>query len=259
MRVLALHRDVVVAVSRVWQTTCVAVRSPGGEEAFVVDSPIYPDELEALPALLGQAGFEPSGLLATHADWDHLLARLAFPELSLGAAQSTADRLAAEPGSAQRELRDFDAEHYVQRSHPLTLPPPQPLPTPGRCSIGDAELELHPAPGHTSDGMAVLVPWAEVLICGDYLSPVEIPMISEGGSASEYAITLDTLSGLLARAKHVVPGHGLPLVRERAQQICNEDADYVRALREDPAAAKPPAGRRTHRQDAIHAVNQARA
>ena len=59
-----------------------AIRS--GEEGFVVDSPLFPDELEVLPAVLEQAGFPVSGLLATHGDWDHLLGRLAFPGAALG-------------------------------------------------------------------------------------------------------------------------------------------------------------------------------
>ena len=85
-----MHADVLVATSRVYQTSCTAIRS--GEEGFVVDSPVYPDELEVLPAVLEQAGFSASGLLATHGDWDHLLGRYAFPEAPLGAAESTAPR-----------------------------------------------------------------------------------------------------------------------------------------------------------------------
>ncbi len=82
MRALAVHEDVIVVVSSCWQTTCTAVRS--GDEGFVIDSPLLPDELDALPALLEQAGFPVSGLLATHGDWDHLLGKLAFPGASLG-------------------------------------------------------------------------------------------------------------------------------------------------------------------------------
>ena len=74
MRVVGLHRDVLVATSRVWQTTCTLVRN--GDEGFVIDSPVFPDELEVLPSVLEHASFHCSGLLATHGDWDHLLARL---------------------------------------------------------------------------------------------------------------------------------------------------------------------------------------
>jgi hypothetical protein len=80
-----------------------------GEETFVIDSPVLPEELELLDALVQQAGFpQPRGLLATHADFDHVLGPLAFPEATLGCAESSAERLHAEPGEQQRELRRFD-------------------------------------------------------------------------------------------------------------------------------------------------------
>src|SRR3954451_24957817 len=95
MRVQAVHPDVVVCVSGIWQTTCTLIH--GGDECFVVDSPVLPEELEALPSVLAQAGWECSGLLATHADWDHVLGRLAFPDAALGMAESSAQRLPPAP------------------------------------------------------------------------------------------------------------------------------------------------------------------
>src|ERR1700738_4360271 len=136
MRATALHSDVLVFVSEVWQTTCTAVRS--GDEGFVIDSPVYPEELRAVPEVLEQAGFPVSGLLTTHGDWDHLLGRIAFPGASLGCAESTAARLRAEIGDAQRSLRAFDAEHYVENRAPLALGSLQPLPVPGRLDIGES-------------------------------------------------------------------------------------------------------------------------
>ena len=84
MRALSVNSDLIVFISRYLQTTCTAVRADTNDEGFVIDSPIYPDELEALGSVLEQAGFPVSGLLTTHADWDHLLGRLAFPDASLG-------------------------------------------------------------------------------------------------------------------------------------------------------------------------------
>ena len=52
----------------------------------------------------------------------------------------------------------------------------QPLPVPGKVEIGDEEVELHPAEGHTRDGMALMARWCGVLVCGDY-SDVEIPTL----------------------------------------------------------------------------------
>jgi glyoxylase-like metal-dependent hydrolase (beta-lactamase superfamily II) len=252
VRVLALHPDVIVFISRVWQTTCTAVRS--GAEGFVIDSPVYPDELEALPGVLERAGFEASGLLVTHADWDHLLGRLAFPSAALGAGEASAARLASEPGDAQRRLRRFDEDHYVADRAPLALAGVQTLPVPGRLDLGEQELELHPAPGHTSDGTAILIPSAEVLVAGDYLSPVEIPMISESGDADAYQGTLQHLRTLVERAETVVPGHGAPIGREQALTILAEDLDYLQAL---PDAELPP-GRRTATQRRIHEENATR-
>jgi glyoxylase-like metal-dependent hydrolase (beta-lactamase superfamily II) len=224
----------------------------------VVDSPVYPDELEILPAVLEQAQFPVVGLLATHGDWDHLLGRLAFPEAPLGAAETTAARLTGEPGVPQRKLRTFDAEHYVERPAPLSLPGTQALPVPGHIEIGEHELELHSADGHTADGMAIWVPWASVLVCGDYLSPVEIPMISEGGSLSAYRATLQRLQPLVEQAGTVVPGHGGVIDAVRAAAILREDLDYLDALERDGEAAPLPLARRSETQRGIHAANAAR-
>ena len=256
MRAVGLHADVVVAISRAFQTTCTLVRS--GNEAFCVDSPVFPDELEILPAIAEQAGFPVVGVLATHGDWDHLLGRYAFPEAPLGCAETTAAALISRPGAAQRELRAFDDELYVERPGPLSLPGAQSLPVPGHCGIGEAELELHPADGHTADGMAVWIPWAKVLVAGDYLSPVEIPMISESGSATAYLATLTRLEPLVEQADHVVPGHGQPIDGIRAAAILREDRAYLEALVENGPAAKLPLARRTGEQRRIHAANAER-
>ncbi len=254
MRVVSLHPDVLVATSAIWQTNCVVVRggagAPAGEsgidpegfggaietdrpaqegETFVIDSPILPDELDALSALVQQAGFPvPSGLLATHGDWDHLLGRLAFPGIALGCAESTAERMQAAPGEAQRELRAFDEEHFIERERPLALGAVQALPVPGSCGIGERELALHPASGHTGDGIAILIEWAGVLVSGDYLSPVELPLLGSGGAAEAYADTLRRLRALVEHVEHVVPGHGRVLGRERALELLDEDLAYVR-------------------------------
>lgn len=250
MRVAALHRDVLVVTSRAYATSCVALR--GGDEGFVVDSPVFPDELDALPAVLEQAGFAVSGLLATHADWDHVLARLAFPGAALGCAETTAARLTGAPGDPQRRLRAFDEEFYVEREAPLALGQVQALPVPGKLELGEHELELHPADGHTEDGMAIWAPWARVLICGDYLSPVEIPMLGRSGSRDAYQATLERLAPLVDAADWVVPGHGGPIEGARAAAILREDLRYLTDW-------TLPIARRTATQKRIDADNRERA
>jgi glyoxylase-like metal-dependent hydrolase (beta-lactamase superfamily II) len=253
VRAVGVHQDVLVFTSRVWQTTSTAVRAGG--EAFLVDSPVFPDELEVVPQVLAEAGFEVVGLLATHGDWDHLLGRAAFPGRALGVAETTAARLRAEPGAAQRELRAFDEAHYVERPAPLALGDWQPLPVPGSVDVGERALELHPADGHTADGMAVWIPWTGALVVGDYISPVEIPVV---GSLDAYRATLRRLRALVERASAVVPGHGAVLDREAALRVLEEDEAYVEGLRALGADAPLPAGRRTAEQRRLHAENAAR-
>jgi glyoxylase-like metal-dependent hydrolase (beta-lactamase superfamily II) len=250
VQVLALHRDVVVATSVKWQTSCTLVHA--GDETFVVDSPLFQEELDGIGQLLGQMGWGLSGLLATHGDWDHLLARLVFPDAPLGIAETTAARLQAEPGVAARHLRAFDEDDYVRRPRPLGLGSIQALPVPGRLDVGPQVLELLPADGHTQDGMAIWIGWAKVLVAGDYLSPIELPWLSEQGSRSAYLATLGRLKAYVEQAEWVVPGHGEPLDGARALAIMREDVAYLQGL---PGEAPLPLARRGRRQREIHAEN----
>jgi glyoxylase-like metal-dependent hydrolase (beta-lactamase superfamily II) len=280
VRALALHPDVLVVTSALLQANCVIVRGGVGEgaraatgraatgavgegaeaqspvESFVIDSPVLPDELDALPALIEQAGFPPpSGMLATHGDWDHLLGRLAFPGVALGVAESTAGRLAGEPGVAQRELRSFDEDLLIERVRPLALGSLQALPVPGHCAVGDRDLELHPAEGHTQDGMAIAVSWAGVLVVGDYLSTLELPRLCGGGRLGVYVATLERLRRLVADAEHVVPGHGALLDGDRARAVLEEDVAYLASLRERGEEAELPPGRRATAHRRVHLEN----
>ena len=253
MKAVAVHPDAIVVMSRIWQTNATALRAGG--ETLLIDSPYFPDELEALPALLCQAGFEPNALFATHADYDHVLARFAFPDLTLGVGDPTMERIRAEPGAVQRELRDEDARNYVARPAPLALGNLQSLPVPGYVELGEHELELHPADGHTSDGTAVLAEFAGLLVCGDYISNLEIPWLSPGGGLNDYRATLARLAPLVERAETVVPGHGGPHTREMALRIIDEDLEYLDALERGDERPKLPEARDTARQREIHVEN----
>jgi len=282
LRAVALHPDVIVVTSALLHVNCVIVRGgvegervqagavegshagaaqhagaiANAGETFVIDSPVLPDELDALPALVDQARLPaPSGLLATHGDWDHLLGRLAFPGLALGCAETTAERLHAAPGEAQRELRTFDEQLAIERPHPLALGSVQALPVPGRCELGDRELELHPTDGHTIDGMAIWIPWARVLVAGDYLSTVELPVLNEPGGLDAYMETLARLRSLVPHAQYVVPGHGQVLDSARARAVLDEDLTYLGTLAKMGDKAELPPGRGGAVQRRLHREN----
>jgi glyoxylase-like metal-dependent hydrolase (beta-lactamase superfamily II) len=103
--------------------------------------------------------------------------------------------------------------------------------------------------------MAIWVGWAKVLIAGDYLSPLELPWLSEQGSRSAYLATLGRLKPYVEQAEWVVPGHGPALDGPRALAIMREDVAYLQGLPDD---APLPIARRDRRQREIHAENVAR-
>ncbi len=155
-----------------------------GGEGFVIDSPVYPDELDALPSVLEQAGFPVSACWPRTPTGTTCSAGSRSPTLSLGlCGDVSAARWRPSPGAAQRSLRDFDQEHYVEQRRAAGA-----RPRCSRCRSPAGWRSARPASssscirptGHTADGAAYVIPWLEVLVCGDYLSPVEIPMISDG-------------------------------------------------------------------------------
>ena len=91
------------------------------------------------------------------------------------------------------------------------------------------------APGHT----ALWVPAAEVLIAGDMLSDVELPLLEESTPA-DYEHALLTLEPSVALATRVVPGHGsVATGNGTAMSRWRADRDYLRDLRSGATTADP--------------------
>ena len=250
MRSQVLGPDIVVFTSAVWDTTCTAVRSGG--QTLLVDSPVFPEELSAIPALLGEHGFPVASvrLFNTHADWDHILGPLIFPRAPLWCGESTAQRLAENPDELAAMKTTFDEMFYVKRPQPLTLDRLEPLPVPGRAQIGALSIELIRADGHTIDGTAALFREARALAAGDYVSPVELPRLR--GPLGAHLETLDRLEPVISGAEVVIPGHGHPMSREQALGILAEDREYLEQLRDRGPDASLPAGRDDGEQRRIH-------
>ena len=209
-----------VLTSRLLQTNCTIL--DGG---WIVDSPYFPDEIEQVARLA-----PGHRVAATHAHYDHLL--LSYHRAPLHVTEAT--RAAIEGGDPARELADFDAVNYVERA-PLRL---DLAPT--------DELEWIPAPGHTSDAHAIWFADERVLCCGDYLSDVEIPLLSETGDPAAHRATLERLAQV--EAETFVPGHGSPCGREQALRRIEEDLAYLETR------CIPP-GRDPLRQREIHENN----
>ncbi|MGN6334412.1 MAG: MBL fold metallo-hydrolase [Motilibacteraceae bacterium] len=191
---------VFVATSRRDLTTSTLVVH--GHEVLLVDPAWEPDELAALADLLEDRGWRVVAGLATHAHHDHLLWHPRFGAVPRFASQRTWEL--AEQHRA--DLVDNLGAHWpaelatlVGRVEPAdhALPFPEPV-----------ELVEHDghAPGHT----AVWLPERGVLLAGDMLSDVELPLPLWPDDLPAYLAGLDRLAPHVARAHVLVPGHGNP-------------------------------------------------
>ena len=173
----------------------------------VVDSPYYPDEIASLELGPDAVAF------ATHGHYDHLL--MSYRGLPVHASARTVAAIRSHDPAG--ELAEFDAGQGVDRPGPLEFEP--------LTEVGDGwrGLRLIATPGHTSDSTALLADG--VLCCGDYLSDIEIPLISVTGKRSQYARTLELLAELVTDLN--VPGHGLPCDRDEALRRIEADLRYL--------------------------------
>jgi glyoxylase-like metal-dependent hydrolase (beta-lactamase superfamily II) len=99
----------------------------------------------------------------------------------------------------------------------------------------------HPAhsPGHA----ALLVEEQRVLVAGDMLSDVLVPMLGdEGDPVADYLAGLLVLEGLADQVDVVVPGHGSVGTAEHLRERLALDRAYVEALRDGRASDDPRIG-----------------
>lgn len=194
-----------VATAELYRTTSTVIAGPAGA-CPVVDPAVTAADLGALARALTALALRPEAGFSTHPHWDHVLWCRALGE----APRYAAARAAA---VAQRERRDLTASalkaapgQEVERLGRLT-----PLLV-GAASVPwsgpTAEIIVHDAhaPGHT----ALFLPDRGVLIAGDMLSDVEIPLLDLAAAdpLGDYRRGLERLAVVAGRARIVVAGHG---------------------------------------------------
>jgi glyoxylase-like metal-dependent hydrolase (beta-lactamase superfamily II) len=226
--------------SGIWQTNSV-VLDGGAGGCVVVDPAFFPRELDELAAIARARG-GAAAVVFTHGHWDHVAGWRHFPGAAVYGSARLQAAIAANDESARRnlaQLRDFDGRWYVERGAPLAWPPAVAALV-GAARIAGVALEPLALPGHSDDGLALMVPELGLLLPGDHLSPCEIPFVEDHAA---YRATLGRLLALLARVERVIPGHGRPLTSDEARAIAEADLAYLEALaacavRGDRAAAE---------------------
>ncbi len=225
--------------SSLWETSSLLLVD--GNRAVAIDPGVLPDEIAAVAERARDEKVAVEHVLATHADWDHVVGIAAFPDAVASMGPMAAAKVS--DGRAQQAIEEAGAEHGARWDGE---PRVDRILEPGRAfSAGPFLVESLPTPGHTDCGLAFRVRALDLLAVGDYLSPREFPLVYE--STAHYratvALLLDTLRS--DPPATVIPGHGQPLTAAEATAIAEGDLAYMHALRAavaDALAAGASAG-----------------
>ncbi|HET7900387.1 MAG TPA: MBL fold metallo-hydrolase [Candidatus Nanopelagicales bacterium] len=212
--------------SWVW-SNAVVVRT--GDGLVLVDPGIDGSDLGELADDVDRLGVPVVAGFSTHPHWDHLLWHSRFGEVPRYAT-GTGARVATEARERAAAMAAQSATGIELELVAVLEPVPADLgPLPGVL----VEHEAH-APGHA----ALLLADRGVLVAGDMLSDVLIPMLDgrRPGQVGEYAAALELLSDAASRVDVVVPGHGGVATGQEIAARLENDRAYVDALArgEDP-------------------------
>jgi len=199
-----LTPGVLVATEQELTTNSTAVAHPGGG-SLLIDPALTPADLAGLAAELAGAGLAPLAGFATHPHWDHVLWSRELGDVPRYAAEATAAVTAAEHDKIAGYLRTRTPGHDLDLAGRLTA-------LPGGTGLipwdgPEAQLVVHDghAPGHA----AVFFPHTGVLVAGDMLSEMEIPLLDTqlDNAFADYRAGLEKLAAV-RDVRWLIPGHG---------------------------------------------------
>jgi glyoxylase-like metal-dependent hydrolase (beta-lactamase superfamily II) len=237
---------VLVHTSGFIQSNAVVVRGRAG--VLLVDPGVTGSEIACLAADLRELGQPVVAGFSTHPHWDHLLWAAALgPAPRYGTARCAA--------TVRDRLPDAAAKARVRGMIPPDIAEQVPLDLLGAISglpAGTArvpwdgppvriiEHQAH-APGHA----ALFIEERGVLVAGDMLSDVLIPMLDLTGTGDpieDYLAALRLLEGVADGVAVVIPGHGSIGGADQAHARIDQDRAYVQAVRDGRVPGDPRVG-----------------
>ncbi len=239
--------DVLVHESGFCQSNAVVVHGRAG--VLLIDPGVLGSEMACLANDLSDSGQTVVAGFSTHPHWDHLLwhARLGTaPRYGTARCAATVrDRLP--DARAKARVAEVMIPPDIAEQVPLDLlglitglpAEMAQIPWDGP-QVRIVEHQAH-APGHA----ALLIEERGVLIAGDMLSDVLIPMLDLNGTADpieDYLAALRLLEGVAGDVDVLVPGHGSIGGADQVQARIDQDRAYVHALREDHVPSDPRVG-----------------
>lgn len=235
---------VLVHQSELLENNAVVVHGRTG--VLLVDPGLTGDEMACLANDLADSDRPVVAGFSTHPDWDHVLWHA---ELGEAPRYGTA-RCAA---FLRDLLSNADWKVRVSEGLPPEIAEDVPLDLFGRIiglPAGTARVPWdgppvrmieHPAhaPGHA----ALLVEERGVLVAGDMLSDVLVPMLNDTADAvDEYLVGLRVLEGVADDVEVLVPGHGSVCEADQVRARIDLDRAYLHALRDGGTSDDPRIG-----------------
>lgn len=230
-----IAEGVLVHESVFCQSNAVVVLGNAG--ALLIDPGVHEEEIVCLAGDLIELGQSVVAGFSTHPHWDHMLWHSVLgtaPRYSTARCAQTARERLAGGIDARRfgipEEVSLDLLGNITGLSEETVHVPWDGP-----EIRIIESRAH-APGHA----ALLVGEHRVLIAGDMVSDVLIPMLDLNGTAhpiEDYLDALQVFEGLADEVDVFVPGHGSVGGAEDFRARIDQDRAYVKSLRDgrDPA------------------------
>ncbi len=187
-----------------WSSLTTIVVAPDAT-CLVVDPNIWPADLATLAQELTTHGWAPVAGFSTHPHWDHVL----WPDAWAGVTRWATTDAAAEATARREELcaeaDEVTPGHDHRWTGVLTGLEGDDVPWDGPRAI------VLPYAGHCRGSAALWLPGSAVLVSGDMLSDVEIPLLADPSDGApdpvaSYRASLDLLTAFPARV--LIPGHG---------------------------------------------------
>jgi glyoxylase-like metal-dependent hydrolase (beta-lactamase superfamily II) len=237
---------VLVHESEFCQSNAVVVQGRAG--VLLVDPGVLAHEMAALADDLRELGQPVVAGFSTHPHWDHLLwdARLgAAPRYGTARCAATVRDWLSDPGWKARTTGlippDIAGQVPLDLLGLVTGLPAETARIPwDGPQVRIVEHQAH-APGHA----ALLIEERGVLIAGDMLSDVLIPMLDFNGTADpieDYLAALRLLEGAAGDVDVLVPGHGSVGGADQVRARIDQDRAYVHALRDAGVLSDPRVG-----------------
>jgi glyoxylase-like metal-dependent hydrolase (beta-lactamase superfamily II) len=231
---------VLVHESEFCQSNAVVVQ--GGRGVLLIDAGVLGHELACLANDLSDSGRTVEAGFSTHPHWDHLLWHPRLGEAPRYGTARCADTV------RDRLSHGIDARRFgIPDDVPLDLlglitglpADAARIPWDGP-EVRIIEHRAH-APGHA----ALLIAERGVLVAGDMLSDVLVPMLDLHGTADPvegYLAALRLLDGVAGDVEVVVPGHGSVGGADQVRARIDRDRAYVLALRDGHDPGDPRVG-----------------